>query len=304
MKQCPFCKAELSDEANFCLYCMTSLDQKETVTPLPKHRKRWVLVVLSLLLVLTLLLVIFQGKNTPVPVDNATPTATDADRNSIPADSALADETASASSFVHDSQQTEAQPSSTGSVPAHVTSFAASSSAQSSRVSQPNSWLPESSKANTSQNEVSSVPSDDVVYLVRDAVKTDDFNLSSTVTQGAVVVIGVSRSPSDGVFRIPETIGGKPVVAVMANAFTSVKGQVKTVILPPSVKTVWNFAFAGCTELSHVYLEGKAIYIEAQAFDQSARFTLHCSADCSDRNFRYYKNTASQYGGVYEEWNG
>ncbi len=37
MKKCPYCHAELQDEAAFCLYCMRSLTEKETVEA-PKKR--------------------------------------------------------------------------------------------------------------------------------------------------------------------------------------------------------------------------------------------------------------------------
>ncbi len=135
-------------------------------------------------------------------------------------------------------------------------------------------------------------------------MESDDFYPLSLKTDGAIVITGVKQTVSDGIYEIPQTIDGKIVVAVMPQAFTAVNKTVKQVILPASVKTVWNYAFEKCSNLTHVYLRGKAIYIEGQAFEGVPRFTLHCSADCSDRNFRYYKNIAPNYGAVYEEWNG
>lgn len=41
MKTCPYCHAELHDEATFCLYCMRSLEEKQKVeTPKRRIRKR------------------------------------------------------------------------------------------------------------------------------------------------------------------------------------------------------------------------------------------------------------------------
>ncbi len=39
MKRCPYCKATLEDEARFCLYCMTSLDEKQVIVPAAHRRK-------------------------------------------------------------------------------------------------------------------------------------------------------------------------------------------------------------------------------------------------------------------------
>ena len=44
MKLCPICKAELDDSARFCLFCMTSLDEKEQIQPPLLIKRRWLLV--------------------------------------------------------------------------------------------------------------------------------------------------------------------------------------------------------------------------------------------------------------------
>ncbi len=41
MKLCPFCNAQIEEEARFCLYCMTSLDKKEAIADPPLRRRRW-----------------------------------------------------------------------------------------------------------------------------------------------------------------------------------------------------------------------------------------------------------------------
>ena len=49
MKQCPFCKADIEENARFCLYCMKPLVEKDMIKPLKKRRWIWVLVAVVLI---------------------------------------------------------------------------------------------------------------------------------------------------------------------------------------------------------------------------------------------------------------
>lgn len=55
MKKCPHCKAELEENARFCLYCMSSLDEKQPIPP-PQKRKTALFVVAAAMLALLLIL--------------------------------------------------------------------------------------------------------------------------------------------------------------------------------------------------------------------------------------------------------
>jgi hypothetical protein len=148
-----------------------------------------------------------------------------------------------------------------------------------------------------------------VTYIYRDAKYGDDFSVSANL-ENAVVITGVKTTAADGKYIIPETLDGKKVIAIMALAFCDdkISSTVKTVIVPSSVKTIWNNAFANCYNLTDIYFKGNSIYTESNAFPETSKrngtLTIHCSANCSDRNYRYYKNSASYYDAKYEEWNG
>jgi len=58
MKICPNCKAELDDNARFCLRCMTSLDEKEQIPPPVRQARWWPLVLLCVLVVVALVIAI------------------------------------------------------------------------------------------------------------------------------------------------------------------------------------------------------------------------------------------------------
>ena len=95
-----------------------------------------------------------------------------------------------------------------------------------------------------------------------------------------------------------------------------INSTVKKVIVPTTVKTIWNNAFANCYNLTDIYFCGSSIYTESQAFPEASKrngaITIHCSAACSDREFRTYKSyitnylndNLGDYSILYEEWNG
>ncbi len=149
------------------------------------------------------------------------------------------------------------------------------------------------------------------VYTYRDAeYAIDDYLVTSNV-DNCVVITGVSTPAADGIYRVPSTIDGKKVIAIQRSAFNgeNVKTTVKQVYLPETVRTVWEFAFSGCVNLTDIYLGANSIHVDIQAFaskeKRNAALTIHCSYNCNNRDFRYYRNIASSYyDAVYEEWNG
>lgn len=56
MKNCPFCSAEIQENAQFCLYCMKPLSEKETITK--KKKKLWPLLVVLLVTAVAVALVL------------------------------------------------------------------------------------------------------------------------------------------------------------------------------------------------------------------------------------------------------
>ena len=324
MKECPFCKQSIEDEAEFCFYCMTSLYEKQEIPPTVSSRKgRWIACFVITAVVVAALILWWSvgrgsrsalpaggensvGETAAEPVFSAeSHTATPSSKSehaslvsSAPAQTVTMDSSVDSADSVDLSAPSSAASS-------EITSAPASSSATLSRPQSTMPSVPQDNQPVSSEN-TSSAESQEkgCIYAYRNAEKTDDFYSLSLDTEGSVVITGVKHADSDGVYEIPSTIDGKTVVAVMPLAFSSVSKTVEQIVIPASVKTVWNYAFEKCVNLTHVYLCGKAIYIESRAFEGAQTFTLHCSADCSDRNFRYYKNIAASYGAVYEEWNG
>lgn len=76
MKKCPFCKADIEDNARFCLYCMKPLVEKETIASPKEKKRKWPLLVAGvvfLAVLLCLLLSFCSGTEEPEPIqDNST----------------------------------------------------------------------------------------------------------------------------------------------------------------------------------------------------------------------------------------
>lgn len=338
MKKCPKCKAEIQEDARFCLYCMTSFEEKQTIETPKENNKRW-LIIIAVVLVLILIVVgilLFAKKDTPNNEGNDTST-----NSSISSDSDSPDSTTSSEQQNSDSQGNETSTttssnqtqtpsknegsttnnssgnrtinnsSTSGNSQNSTTNNTTNSTSNSTSTNSTSSSNKTESSNTSSSTSTTTTPSQTttVAYIYRDAKYGDDFSVSANL-ENAVVITGVKNASADGKYIIPETIDGKKVVAIMALAFCddSISSTVKTVIVPSSVKTIWNNAFVNCYNLTDIYFKGNAIYTESNAFPEKSKrngtLTIHCSANCSDRNYRYYKNSASYYDAEYKEWNG
>jgi len=370
MKKCPFCKADIEDNARFCLYCMKTLNEKEVIPP-PQKKTPWWPFVLAASLVIALLAIILliprgnnslpdastgesvsttaqtQASETTVestqsgdilqngpssgeidptgekPDGNQTPTQNQGTQkpaaNTKPATPESTPQTTqpvitptqpkptTSTQPKPTTQATQPKPTTQATQPATTPTQPESVTQTSPPTTEPpvtpqETIQPEETTAETTLPETTTAPESpktEAVYSYRAAQAGDDFNAQYQNTGNDIVITGISQFSSDGVYDIPSYIDGKKVIAIAANAFSGSNARI--VYVPTTVKTIWNYAFAGCS-LTDIYFRGNAIYTETKAFDHS--LTIHCSASCSDRNFRYYKNCAANYGAIWKEWNG
>lgn len=302
MKNCPFCKAEIEDNSSFCLYCMTSLEEKQTIYASEyKNKRKIYITILSILLVVLLIIGILAfvwGNNTSDSMSS----------------SATQDEQAPITTVSTDFSTESPSVKTTADTQHHI--IVTPTQSKTDSVQQTTQQQPEPTHKETQTPEKTDPPSQstpvpsNTIYTYRQAKHGDDFSVHYPITVNDIVITGVKSPAPDGTYIIPNTIDGKNVLAISPLAFSdeSICNTVKQVIVPSSVKTIWNNAFANCCNMTDIYLYGNSIYIETNAFaDTSKRnstLTIHCSADCQDRNLRYYKNSASNYGAEYTEWNG
>lgn len=305
MKKCPKCKAEIQENARFCLYCMTSFEEKQTIETPKENNKRWLYIIAAVLVFALVFLSIFlfipkenrsNGSN-----DNSSNTSISSDLD-ISADNGTTsrEQQNSESESGNSQNNTTTNNTTTNNISANNATAGFSSSSNKTE-----NYKSDNSSATTTTPSVTTT----VTYSYRNAKYGDDFSVSTNL-ENCVVITGVKTASANGEYKIPDTIDGKKVIAIMALAFCddSIHNTVKKVIVPSTVKTIWNNAFANCYYLTDIYFCGNSIYTEANAFPESSKrngtLTIHCSENCSDRNFRYYKNSASNYDAEYAEWNG
>jgi len=298
MKKCPKCKADIQENARFCLYCMTSFEEKQTIDAPKDKNKRWLPIIAAVLVLVLIIVGIFllAQKDRPNNEGTDNSTSSSVSNNLVTSD----DNTTSSEQKNSESQGNE------------TSTPTSNNQTQSSSKNEGNTTNNSSGNTTTTPSQTTTV-----TYAYRDAKYGDDFSVSANL-ENAVVITGVKTTAADGKYIIPETLDGKKVVAIMALAFCddNISSTVKTVIVPSSVKTIWNNAFANCYNLTDIYFCGNSIYTESQAFPEASKrngaITIHCSADCSDREFRTYKSyitnylndTLGDYSILYEEWNG
>ncbi|MBO5746866.1 MAG: leucine-rich repeat protein [Clostridia bacterium] len=262
-------------------------------------------------------------------VNSSTPDDSSAEGSSVSEVSSTDGSKTDSSNTVSDAPSTGSGPDdTTPSSPSGSSSSSGTQSVTSSTTSQTPSRVSSSSGASSSAN-VSSTDSSKVISSdasstssggSTDATVTYTYTAATAVNAvptgysvlydytDCVVVTGVSGVSADGVYTVPDTLGGKKVVAVMPSAFSGAASSVKKVYLPSSVRVIWGDAFTNCNALTDIYLKSSAIYIYNDAFvpkaQRSGTLTIHCKRECRDFDYYYYRNVAARYGAEYEEWNG
>lgn len=310
MKKCPFCKAELEDNARFCLYCMAQLDEKSIIALKNRNKKlRFVLIgaILCLLITAVLLICFLQGNSNGSDMDDSSQASSvfENEGDSLPSLEA-SDENSENSVDDTVSEDSRDTPVDDISIDTSVNTSV-------------NTSVGESSDTNVDNGEENSTnmpqPLQTVVYKYRDAVVGDEWG--SISVENAITIIGVESPSADGTYFIPDTIDGKRVIAIAMYAFSdeNISNTVKKVIVSESVKNIHNYAFANCYNMTDIYLCGEAVAGSPLLFlpeieKRKNTITLHASATCHNRNLRTYKSIYSYEAwaghsiGIFEEWNG
>ena len=129
-----------------------------------------------------------------------------------------------------------------------------------------------------------------------DEEKYDD--LRYTIIGGKVHITAYVGSGNDKVI-VPAKIGGKDVTAIDANAF--LRCDAVTVILPESIESISERAFAGCSKLRTIVILDKCSSIDSTAFNDTTSLTIrglrnsYVQMYASDKNIAFSALSDSEY---------
>ena len=259
MKKCPKCKAELQEEARFCLYCMTSFEEKQTIETPKESNKRWLYIIATVLVLVILVscFFIFKPKDKENAARNSTfssssinsiftssdnggtassqlqSTESNNDKMSVPTDSSQpssTDTNSTTNNSSHDTTTSTATTSNTSSTSSEntVTSSSTGSTVSNNSQSSTSTVSSESTNSSVSSNSTvshvtSSVPDTTPKYTYIEATIINtypDVSVAMYAPENAIVITKVNYKEESGVYVIPDTVDGKKVAAIMPSAFS------------------------------------------------------------------------------------
>ncbi|MBQ7090145.1 MAG: hypothetical protein IJN82_03425 [Clostridia bacterium] len=332
---CPHCKAKIEENAHFCIFCMTSLDEKEAIAPFKRQIKRWWPMAVSALLVLLLGLGVWLLWPSKKPAKTAAPgevVAGQAEQQDQQAPSVEppTEETPTVETPSVETPSVETPSVETPTVekptvenptvesPTKQPEQKPIETPQQPSVEKPVEQEPpkEEQTPPPAEEEPSQpkVQFEEVGYYYREAKDYDYDPVSTGIPmENAIVVMGFDREPESGIYCIPATIDGKIVIGIdmgfcQGHAFTDymLAKRVKKVYLPPSIVKIYEETFSECDSMTDLYYAGEALEMDPAALppneDRKGTLTFHCSETAVSLNGG--GKLSARYDAAYESWQG
>lgn len=309
MKKCPFCGADLADEAQFCLYCMTPLNEKEQILPAKRRPKGWLFALGGILILGIVILLLWPGAgNEPTdPVIQVTTMPTTATTflttgttipTTIPTTVPTTVTTMPSSSVT---TMPTTVPTSAATTAPTTTTAPSSATTTITTTTKPTT----TPYVTTTPSTMYGSDSAGVVYYYRMAKKGDwIYDNTYQVSDDHITITGVKVPSEDGVYRIPETINGKKVTFIDNYAFDG--NNARIVYIPKTVLSILHFAFNRCP-ITDIYFT-HSLRIHSNAFPASYDIlTIHCPKEtktCGGSGVLYSEYAYTYSRASWEEWNG
>ncbi len=277
MKKCPYCHADLQENAAFCLYCMTALKEKPD-TAQKNRRRKWLLILLAVAAVFALAVGLAVSPDPP-----AEPTVQEIPTTAAPTEPALTE------SAPTEPAPTQTEPPMT--VPPETEP----------PVTVPPETEPPATQAPTEPEPT--LPPEDV-FIFRKSESSDYYRPSNQMTAWDIVITGVKVQQE--VYHIPDSIfdryGGENRVAGIAPGAFEGSGA-KVIYTSSYLMFIHEDAFKGC-QLTDLYLVSVWVDLHPNAY--ASLETLHTSYDattvCLFDGMHFHKIAKAVYNAEWEPW--
>lgn len=285
MKKCPFCSAELEDNASFCLYCMKSFDKKKSIAIFKAEKKNNWLIFLIIAIIIILLIFVALFKNHSVAKsknerDNSSFAGYTSDNNVVFSNNSLTNAQTSDfhSSFNEDEKfKTSSENASAGKNEDNSSLFyenittskntvisnqtgTSSRKPQSGSQQQNTTSQKTSSKVTTSNNSLTTTTSKTVTSSKPANVQKWGIREVS----GGVEITEILVYESLGNYTVPSKINGKTVVGIGMYAFKY--ETIKSITLPETIKYIDDSAFSDVRELKSIVIPKSVNRLGTNAF--------------------------------------
>lgn len=321
--KCPFCGAELAENSKFCLYCMKSLNEKEIVDV--KKKKKWwlVLTAILLLIIISLTVCFFLRKGENEPTNNNSGVA--GNNEQTVSDEQVSTENDETVSSSNKDEKTDGNVDNKDNVVSTSVNEKDDITKNTDKIQEITSGKTTTTDENTDNTTIITTTTtttttttspnnnneqiESVVWYYRSAYSNEyDKRYNKVETANAITITGFKNATSNGIYKIPETIGGKTVVAInMSNpqgyGFNdgAVKNSVRKVYLPPKLNKIWAGTFSECKNLTDVYVAGEYLYAEPSVFPEKTERTSKLTIHTTDTSWclygaKYFSVYCSQYG--------
>ncbi len=304
MKNCPFCKAQIEDNARFCLYCMSPLTEKKAAKKIKPSKKGWQIISAVLLVFTTaivLLLSAGEGKSEPTLSFSQIQTETDIsdifENSPLPSESGgyerPSESTNKGADTSTNSRVPIVRPHYSGSNSSDGYSYpeyevpswyedlfgtssnsGSTSSASTSASSKVNSTTAStSSRTSPASNSPSSKVSSTSAATSSKAASTSNTTITNltdgyytySVLNSKATITEVRANKISGAVTIPSKLGGYDVVSLGEECFRGCN-KITSLVIPEGVTHIGMYAFSGCTAITRVTIPESIYRIDMQAF--------------------------------------